>query len=162
VAFEMQVKFKKYDQLKQLAAMKESPHQRNKHTPEQIERLAKIMKECGVRQPIHISTLSDTICFGHGRKLAAELNGWTEYPVVYQEFDNDTEEYLCVQNDNAIADWAELDLAAINADLPDLGPCDLELLGIKDFQMDPPIIGGDDKPEELDKPKCPECGQTIK
>lgn len=132
------IAFDSYAEILPLKKLKKSKHQRNKHPQEQIERLAKIMKEHGVRHPIHISKLSNEVCFGHGRWQAAKLNGWTEFPVVYQEFKDDDEEYACVQSDNAIAHWAELDLSAINTDLANLGPdFDIDLLGIKDFVLEP-------------------------
>lgn len=135
---EMRIAFDSYAEVLPLSKLKKSKHQRNKHPKEQIERLAKIMKEHGVRHPIHISKLSGQVCFGHGRWEAAKLNGWKEFPVVYQQFNNDDEEYACVQSDNAIAHWAELDLSAINTDLANLGPdFDIDLLGIKDFVLEP-------------------------
>jgi site-specific DNA-methyltransferase (adenine-specific) len=113
------------------------------------------MEAHGVRHPIHISKLSNTICFGHGRLEAAKLNGYKEYPIVYQAFENDEEEYACVQSDNAIAHWAELDLAGINADIGQLGPdFDLDLLGIKDFELEPA-----DKYAGCDEDEVPEYAE---
>lgn len=153
---EMRIAFDSYAEVLPLSKLKKSKHQRNKHPKEQIERLAKIMKEHGVRHPIHISKLSGQVCFGHGRWEAAKLNGWKEFPVVYQQFNNDDEEYACVQSDNAIAHWAELDLSAINTDLANLGPdFDIDLLGIKDFVLEPaeklePQCDEDEVPDNAD------------
>lgn len=134
----MRITFTTYDDIAKINTLKASKHQRNKHPKDQIERLAKIMKSHGVRHPIHVSKLSGQVCFGHGRWEAAKLNKWTEYPIVYQEFKDDDEEYACVQSDNAIAHWAELDLSSINNDLQNLGPnFDIDLLGIKDFVLEP-------------------------
>jgi DNA modification methylase len=136
----MRVAFSQYDEMKPLSELKRSRHQRNKHPKEQIERLALIMREHGVRHPISISKRSGEVCFGHGRWEAARLNKWTEFPVVYQDFASEEEEYSCVQSDNAIAHWAELDLSAINADLPGLGPdFDIDLLGIEGLTLDAPF-----------------------
>ncbi len=135
----MRVTFEKYDAMAKLSTLKASKHQRNKHPQEQIERLAKIMLTHGVRHPISVSKLSGEVCFGHGRWAAAKLNGWKTFPVVYQDFKDDQEEYACVQSDNGIALWAELDLTAINSDLLNLGPeFDLDLLGIKGLEVQPP------------------------
>lgn len=134
----MRVTFKTFDEMLPLSKLKKSKHQRNKHPQDQIIRLAKIMEKHGVRHPIHISRLSGEVCFGHGRWEAAKLNKYTEFPVVYQDFKDDDEEYACVQSDNAIASWAELDMAGINLDLANLGPdFDIDLLGIKDFVLEP-------------------------
>ena len=151
----MEIKFKKYDALIKLADMKPSPYQRNTHTQEQINRLARIMMNHGVRHPISISNRTQTICFGHGRREAALLNNWTEFPVVYQDFENEEEEYSVVQSDNAIAEWSILDEEQIQLDILKFGDdFDKELLGIKDF-LKIPDEGEENKndDDETDAPK---------
>ena len=103
---------------------------------------------------------------GHGRKLAALRAGLKEFPVVYQDFDSSEAEYAFIQSDNAIALWAELDLAGINQDLPELGPdFDIDMLGIKNFTLD--LDRGEfdpDEDEEMDQSKvkrCPHCGERL-
>lgn len=162
------VRFKKYDAMLPTANLRPSRFQRNKHPEDQIKRLAKIMKEHGIRQAIHISVRSGEICFGHGRWEAAKLNKWDTFPVVYQDFKTEEEEYSCVQSDNSIAHWAELDLSAINTDLATLGPdFDLDLLGIRDFSLDPEFSPTDmDLQPSLDEKKirifeCPRCHEKF-
>lgn len=153
---DMRIAFDSYAEVLSLSKLKKSKYQRNKHPEDQIERLAIIMREHGVRHPIHISKLSGQVCFGHGRWEAAKKNGWTEFPVVYQQFNNEDEEYACVQSDNAIAHWAELDLSAINTDLANLGPdFDIDLLGIENFVLEPAEkfeaqADEDEVPEQVD------------
>jgi len=155
----VKLKFKAFDEMVDIKNLKKSPFQRNKHPKEQIRVLAKIMKEEGVTHPIHVSNLTGTVCFGHGRLEAAKLNGWTKFPVVFQDFDDEDEEYRKVQSDNGIAMWADLDLALINKDLENLGPFDVELLGIEDFAIEPM----DKMPEipEKKKKKCPHCDGEL-
>lgn len=129
----MRVAFSGYDKLVNLKDLKSSRYQRNTHPKNQIERLARIMKEHGIRQPISISKQTGEVVFGHGRWEAAKLNGWTKYPVVYQSFKNNKEEFACVQSDNAIASWAELDLEKIELDLNTFD-LDRDLLGLKEFK----------------------------
>jgi ParB-like nuclease domain len=115
-----------------------NPLNPNRHSPDQIVRLAAIMKSSGIRSPIVVSKLSMKITKGHGRLEAALLNDWKEFPVSYQEYESEEQEYADMVADNAIASWAELDLAAINLDVPDLGPdFDINLLGLKDFEIEP-------------------------
>lgn len=127
-----------HDKLVSVKELKAHPKNRNQHPDDQIDRLAKILVYQGWRYPVKVSNRSGLITSGHGRLLAAKANGWDKVPVNYQDYDSDEQEYADVQADNAIASWAELDLAGINADLPDLGPdLDLEMLGIKDFVLEP-------------------------
>jgi hypothetical protein len=123
----------KYDSLIKCNSLKPHPKNRNKHPEDQIERLAKILEYQGVRAPIVVSKRSGNIVKGHGTLKAIKKNGWTEAPVVYQDFTDEDQEWLFLQSDNAIAMWAELDLKGINADLEDLGPFDIDLIGIKNF-----------------------------
>lgn len=119
------------------AELKPNPKNRNKHPDEQIERLAEIIRYQGFRQPIIVSSRSGYIVAGHGRLLAAQRLEIERVPVVFQDFESEEQEYAFQVSDNAVAAWAELDLAGINADLPDLGPdFDIDLLGIKDFTLD--------------------------
>lgn len=128
----------KYDELVNPKKLKNHPKNRNKHDQDQIERLAEMYKYHGIRHEIIVSKRSECIVAGHGRKLAAIRAGIKEFPVVYQDFDSDEAEYAFILADNAIALWAELDLAGINTDLGDLGPYfNIDMLGIKDFKLDP-------------------------
>ena len=144
-----------YDKLVPISELKPHPKNRNKHPKEQIERLAKVLDYQGVRYPAKVSNLSGCITSGHGRIEAAKLNGWTEFPVNFQDYDDEAQEYADVQADNAIASWAELDLSGINADLSDLGPdFDIDLLGIKNFELDvadkEPGCDEDEVPEKVE------------
>lgn len=127
----------KYDELLNPSKLKNHPKNRNKHGQDQIERLAELYKYHGIRHPIIVSNLSKCIVAGHGRKLAAIRAGIKEFPVVYQDFESSEAEYAFIQADNAIALWAELDMAGINMDMADLGPdFDINMLGLQDFTLD--------------------------
>ena len=113
------------------------PKNPNKHPKDQLERLASIIEFQGWRYPIKVSTRSGLITSGHGRLEAAELRGWVEVPVSYQDYDSDEQEIADLVADNAIASWSELDFKTINEFVPELGPdFDLDLLGIKNFTLD--------------------------
>jgi|694.fasta_scaffold02549_35 DNA modification methylase len=143
----------KHDALVEPKKLKVHPKNRNKHSKEQIERLAKLYEYHGIRHPIIVSSRSGYIVAGHGRKAAAHDLGMKEFPVVYQDFDSDEAEYAFIQADNAIALWAELDLSGINSDLPELGPdFDIDMLGIKNFEIDVA-----DKDFEADEDEVPEA-----
>lgn len=131
------------------------PKNPNVHTPEQIERLSRVLQYQGARKPATLSRRSDLLTAGHGRILAAERAGWDSYPVDYQEYDSEEQEYADLVADNALSEWASLDLSGINAHVPDLGPdFDLDMLGIKDFVLEPaeliPQADEDAVPEQVD------------
>ena len=144
-----------YTKLVDPKTLKPHPKNRNKHSDEQIERLAKIIEYQGWRRAIRVSTRSGFITAGHGGVLTALFKNWKKVPVDYQDYDDDDQEHADVQADNAIAAWAELDMPAINSDVPDLGPnFDIDWLGIKNFEIDPA-----DKKRRTRK--CPNCGEEI-
>lgn len=146
----------KYDALVPVGSLKPFPKNRNSHSEEQIERLALILEYQGIRAPIIVDADDRaTICKGHGTLAAIRHNNWQTAPVVYQHFENDDQRYTFVQSDNAIAAWSEIDLAGINADLPDLGPLDLDLLGLKSFSMN-----ASDKKKKGQR-ECPHCGEEF-
>jgi DNA modification methylase len=113
-----------------------NPKNRNVHPPAQIDRLAEILKYQGARKAAVLSKRSGYLTAGHGRIMAAERAGWKEYPVDYQDYDDEAQEFADLTADNAVSLWAELDLAGINQDALDFGPdFDLDMLGIKDFEL---------------------------
>lgn len=149
----------------EIKELRPNPKNRNKHPRDQIERLMKLIEYQGFRNPVIVSKQSGFIVAGHGRALAAQRLGLTEVPVIYQDFDSDDQEFAYQVSDNSIASWAELDLSGINEDLVNMGPFDIDLLGIKSFTVDP---------SEIDPPKeskvdtlefksitCPHCEETF-
>lgn len=126
-----------YDEIVLIDILKPNPDNPNTHPPEQIERLAMILREQGVRRPIRVSTLSGLITAGHGQLEAMKLNGWKTAPVNRQNYDNEDQEYADMVADNSLGSWASLDLGKINLKIEDLGPdLDINLLGIKDFEIE--------------------------
>lgn len=126
-----------YDKLVPLDKIKPHPKNRNKHTSQQIQRLAEIFKYQGIRKAVVVSNLSGFMTAGHGRLEAAKLAGMKVYPVNFQDYDDEAQEYADLTADNAIALWAEIDLSGVNADIGDLGPdFSFDMLGIKGFTLD--------------------------
>jgi ParB-like nuclease domain len=152
----------KYDKLVSVNELKAHPKNRNKHSDEQVIRLAKILNYQGLRAPIVVSKRSGYIVKGHGTLQSIKLNQWKNAPVVYQDFEDEEQEYLFVQSDNAIAAWAELDLSAINEDITELGPFDIDLVGIKNFNVVPEVAPkSDPKDKDTMMMNCPNCGVLI-
>lgn len=127
-----------HDELVPLHKLVPNPKNPNTHPEKQIERLAKIIDYQGMRRPIIVSKRSGFITVGHGRLEALKKLGWDKAPVNYQDYDSEAAEYADMTADNAIAEWAELDLGKINQDFLDLGPeLDIEMLGIESFTVEP-------------------------
>lgn len=127
-----------YSALLDVKKIKPHPKNPNKHTKDQIERLAKIIDYQGQRSPVIISNLSGFVVVGHGRLEAMKKLGWKEVAVDYQDFEDEAQEYAHLTADNAIAEWAQLDLSQINNELQELGPeFDIDFLALKDFTIEP-------------------------
>lgn len=112
----------------------------NSHSKDQIARLVKLIEYQGFRDPLIVQKGTNIIAAGHGRWKAAKKMKMKKVPVTYQEFDNEAQFYAFVVSHNAIAkdSWASLDLAMVNTEMLDLGPdFDIDLLGIKDFVIEP-------------------------
>jgi hypothetical protein len=151
--------------------IKLNPKNYNKHSEDQIERLAKLIDNGGYRVPVIISNRSGILISGEGRYLASKKLGLAHIPAIYQDFDSEEQEVAFGISENAIASWAEIDLSGINADLGDFGPdFDLELFGIKNFNIDASgVLDGFEEPASKDGPstketeliKCPNCGTLV-
>src|SRR5690554_800927 len=129
----MEIKAKKIE-LVDIDSLVENPKNNNIHPPEQIERFAKIIKAHGFRNPLVVSNRSGFVLCGHGRIQAARELGLEKLPVIYQDFENEAEEYAHMTADNAIASWAKIDYSMVSEEVLDLGPdFDIELFGLKDF-----------------------------
>lgn len=114
-----------------------NPKNSNKHSEEQIDRLIKIIKYQGFREPGVISTRSGYLIAGEGRYLALKKMGAESMPCSMQDFEDEDQEMAFGISTNAIASWAELDLSMVNAQLPDLSPeFNLDVLGIFGFTLD--------------------------
>lgn len=148
--------FCRYDELKDPSELKNHPRNRNSHPQDQIERLVLVFKENGIRHPIVVSKRSGFITKGHGRKLASIRAGIKEYPVEYQDYESEEQEYQDIIADNALQLWSELDLSGINLDLAELGPFNVEALGLKDFEIEPA-----DKYQDKDADEVPEVKENI-
>ncbi len=153
-----------------ISKVEPSPRNRNKHSKEQIDRLSKLIKYQGFRQPLIVCKDTNELIVGHARLDAAKKLKLTKIPVSYQKFDDDVMRYAFMTSDNAIALWAELDMSGINADTLELGPFDTELLGIQNWESiaeDKDFAAGSLEDQgQLDQKQplfcqCPKCGEMF-
>ena len=111
--------------------LKPHPRNPNRHSEEQIELLARIIKAQGWRKPITISKRSGYITSGHARLMAANKMLVTHVPVDYQEYANEEVELADLLADNRIAELADIDRDAVGSMIQELmtKPIDLDLTG---------------------------------
>lgn len=149
-----------YTKLVPIDELKPNPKNPNHHSDDQINRLADLIRYYGVKHPVIVSKRSGLIVAGHGRLEAMKRLDAKEIPVDYQDFESDEQEYGFLVADNSISLWAELSLAEINVEIPSLGPMDLDMLGLKDFKVEPmeKIVDDQEKAEVGTEP-CPTCGR---
>lgn len=158
----------KAEEIKFVDVEKIIPHEKNMniHSKEQLDRLAEIIRYQGFRVPLIVSNLSGKLICGHARLEVAKKMGFKKVPVIFQDFEDTDQEYAAMVSENSIASWAELDLSLINLEIENLGPdFDIDLLGIKDFKLDPNFSPGtEDEQGKLDEKKmtkCPKCGEIF-
>lgn len=138
-----------------------NPKNNNKHSPDQIAHLQKVIKYNGFRNPITISNRSGFLVCGEGRVQAAKLLGMKELPAMFQDFENEAQEYAHLTADNAIQRQSMIDFASVNSELLNLGPdFDIDWLGIHDFKLDLSEKEPIEKPveEKETEHECPACG----
>lgn len=143
-----------HDSLVDLTDLVPNPKNPNKHSDDQIKRLAEIIDYQGQRSPIVVSNRSGFITKGHGRLESIKLLGWEKVAVDYQDYDDEAQEYADIVADNAIAEWAVLDLGDINKNIIEFGPeLDINLLGIKDFVLEPAEKYDEEKQDDIPEVK---------
>jgi DNA modification methylase len=131
------------------------PKNMNKHSEDQINRLCKLIKYQGFRNPLVVQKGTNLVVAGNGRLMAARKLNIERVPVTYQEFESEAQLYAYMASDNAIASWSELDLSAINNEALGFEDFDVELLGLKDFSLEEvkviePLTDEDAVPENVE------------
>lgn len=157
-----------HDKVVDIETLVPNPKNPNRHPDAQIQLLGRIIRQTGWRQPITISKRSGFIVKGHGRLLAARLEGMKEAPVDYQNYTNEAEEYADLVADNRIAELAETDnklLADIFADI-DTGEIPMELTGYTEDEVEGLVTAlsealHNDLSEPDDIPETPEAEAVI-
>jgi len=147
----------KSKEIKMVPIEKIVPNKRNNniHSKEQIDRLKKIIEFNGFRVPLIVSNRSGFLIAGHGRVQAAKELGLTELPVIYQDFENEAEEFQFLTADNEISRWAEFDKDQFDIDLKELGlddDFDLDLFGLPELDIPVEVLdpeGDEDAVPEL-------------
>lgn len=158
-----------HDAIVDVAKLVPNPKNPNTHPDNQIQLLGRIIRQQGWRQPITVSTRSGFIVKGHGRLAAAQLEGFKEVPVDYQNYATEADEYADLVADNRIAELAEIDrvkLADIFADI-DTGEIPLDMTGYTEKEVEELVtalseaIHAETKGDPDEVPEVPEPERTI-
>ena len=122
-------------ELVDISSIVENPKNPNSHSKDQIKRLSKLIKNTGFRNPLVVSKKSGFLVVGHGRLAAAKALKMEQVPVIFQDFDNEAEEYAYMTADNAIGAWSELDFEQIKLEIEGFKDFDIEMLGLESFEI---------------------------
>lgn len=127
-----------FTELRPVESLVENPRNPNKHTPRQIELLAKLLGYHGWRHPITVSKRSGFIITGHARLAAAKLNGWEKVPVDVQDYENEADEFAHMVADNKIQELSFNDDSFMLQNLKELEleDLDFDLLAMPDLSFD--------------------------
>lgn len=118
--------------------LNQHPDNNNKHTDEQINRLVEIIKYQGMRSPIIVNSATGNITKGNATTKACIKLGLKKVPVIFQEYEDEQQEYAHITSDNEIARWAELDLKSLKIKHKELDLTNifnLDLYGVKDLHL---------------------------
>jgi hypothetical protein len=116
-----------------------TPYARNSklHPPEQVQKIAASILRFGFLNPVLVDEQAGEIIAGHGRRLAAELLGMTEVPVVPLAHLSAEERRAYLVTDNRLAElggWDETMLAAELAAIAGDG-FDLDVIGFEPAEL---------------------------
>lgn len=148
-----------------------TPYERNAklHSPEQVAKIARAIKEFGWTQPIVVDA-EGVIIAGHGRRLAAIELGLSEVPVVVRDDLSPEQVKAARLADNQVAgddyDWSLVnqELSALidaNFDIEVMGFDDEELTRLLATEMDFED-GADPAAKSKEKPAAGEGGEADK
>ena len=144
-----------HDELVPISNLNPNPQNPNTHPQEQIKLLADIIEKQGWRQPITVSNQSNLIVKGHGRLAAAQLKGWSNVPVDYQDYPNQDAEIADLMADNKLAELSEIDADLERAILSEIEDENmLALTGYNDEELDSilnDLIDEEEEEEEEEK-----------
>ena len=110
----------------EIAALK--PYERNakQHGKEQVERIARSIRELGFISPCLIDQELNVIA-GHGRIMAAKAAGWTEVPCVFIEGLTEEQRKAYILADNKLTEMGDWDMTLVQQELAALAEADFDI-----------------------------------
>lgn len=110
----------------EIAALK--PYERNakQHSKDQVEKIARSIRELGFISPCLIDQELNVIA-GHGRILAAKEIGWETVPCVFIEGLTEEERKAYILADNRLTELGEWDMDLVQQELAALSDADFDI-----------------------------------
>ena len=153
-----------HDEIADVETLVPNPRNPNRHSPEQIRLLSKIIKHQGWRAPITVSNLSGFIVRGHGRLTAAKLLGVDLVPVDRQDYATEAEEWADLIADNRLSELSEMDnptlkelLQQLDSGMLEVAGADMEITGYTDQALAELMsqFETEEEPQEVEAPEPP-------
>ena len=142
-----------------IGELRPNPDNARTHSKHQVEQLRRSLREFGAVAPILIDGENNVIA-GHGRLMAAQAEGWQEFPCVRIEHLTPEQLRAYALADNRLAEMADWDMALVSAELTALEDAgfDISLTG---FRRDDVAFGSSSDVEEDNFEDAAEGGETV-
>lgn len=131
-----------------------TPYDRNakRHSADQVDRIAKSLREFGFRQPIVVDK-NNVIVVGHTRLLAAKKLKMAEVPVLIADDMTDEQVKAYRLADNKTAEFSEWDMDKLFDELDGIVDIDMEQFGFSSAR-EKEVVEDDYDPEPPEEPKA--------
>ena len=142
-----------------IGELRPNPNNARTHSKHQVEQLRRSLREFGAVAPILIDGENNVIA-GHGRLMAAQAEGWQEFPCVRIEHLTPEQLRAYALADNRLAEMADWDMALVSAELTALEEAgfDISLTG---FRRDDVAFGSSSDVEDDDFDGAAESGEPV-
>ncbi len=126
----------RYDKLVEIGDIQRNPSNPNRHSTEQIQRLAKVIERNGWRNPLVVSKRSGYLVKGEGRLLASLSLGLEVVPVEYQDYATDDEEWSDLIADNKMSELSVQDRESLKEIVSKMETVDYSATGFSQSEID--------------------------
>ena len=126
----------RYDELVEIGNIQRNPSNPNRHSTEQIQRLARVIERNGWRNPLVVSRRSGYLVKGEGRLLASLSLGLEVVPVEYQDYATDDEEWSDLIADNKMSELSVQDRESLKEIVSKMETADYSATGFSQSEID--------------------------
>ncbi len=126
----------RYDELVEIGNIQRNPSNPNRHSTEQIQRLARVIERNGWRNPLVVSKRSGYLVKGEGRLLASLSLGLEVVPVEYQDYATDDEEWSDLIADNKMSELSVQDRESLKEIVSKMETADYSATGFSQSEID--------------------------